>query len=69
LSIDRAGAVRAVELRNSGAEGRVTEIVANAMHDWRFEPAILRGKPVSSEILVALHFHNQVSDGAGIPPQ
>jgi hypothetical protein len=63
LSIDRAGSVRAVELRNSGAEGRVTEIAANAMHDWRFEPATLRGKPVSSEILVALHFHNPFSDG------
>jgi hypothetical protein len=64
LTIDKAGLVRAVELRSPGVEDRLAEISANAMHDWRFEPATLRGKPVSSEILVALHFHNPASDGA-----
>ena len=64
LSIDRTGLVRAVELRSPGVEDRLAEIAANAVHDWRFEPATLRGKPVSSEILVALHFHNPVADSA-----
>jgi protein TonB len=60
LSIDKAGLVRAVELRSFGVEDRLAEIAASAVHDWRFEPATLRGKPVSSEILVALHFHNPI---------
>jgi hypothetical protein len=58
VSIDKTGLVRAVELRSPGVDDRLSEIAANALHDWRFEPATLRGKPVSSEVLVALHFHN-----------
>jgi len=64
LTIAPDGLVRRVELLSPGAEPHLADIAADAMGRWRFDPATLRGKPVSSEVVATLHYRNAVPENA-----
>jgi Gram-negative bacterial TonB protein C-terminal len=55
LNIDSFGHVRDVELM-SEADERLVNIAVEAVRQWRFEPARLHDRPVSSDLIVTLHF-------------
>ncbi|HLJ49422.1 MAG TPA: energy transducer TonB [Bryobacteraceae bacterium] len=63
VKVDKQGRVRSIETLTRG-DGRLIDIAADAVREWRFEPARLRGRPVSSEIYTNLRFHNGVRDVA-----
>jgi TonB family protein len=55
LNVDSYGHVRDVELV-SDADERLVNLAVDAVRQWQFEPARLHDRPVSSEIVVSLHF-------------
>lgn len=61
LNVDSYGRVRDVELM-SEADERLVNIAVEAVRQWRFEPAKLHDRPVSSDLVVTLHFRIPASD-------
>lgn len=62
LKIDSGGRVKDIDALSPRADGRLVDLAADAMSRWRFEPARLRDKPISSEMYVVLRFRNPPSD-------
>jgi len=61
LNVDSYGRVRDVELM-SEADERLVNIAVDAVRQWRFEPARLHDRPVSSDLVVTLHFRIPASE-------
>jgi len=58
LNVDSDGSVTRIQVLTPGAESHIADAAVDAAERWRFEPATLHGRPVSSEILATLKFHN-----------
>lgn len=54
LRIDQAGRVSDMEILSASRLPQLTELAVDTAERWRFEPARLNGRPVSSDII--LHF-------------
>ncbi len=61
VKIDKTGRVRSIESVSSG-DDRLTDIAADAVREWKFEPARLHGRPVMGEVYTNLRFHAPVRD-------
>lgn len=64
LSVDREGRVKEVSLMSPGSDDRLVDISAEAVRQWRFEPARFHDKPVKCEVLTTLQFRNPMPDGS-----
>ena len=58
VSLDPSGRVREIDLLSPGADERLAKVAADAVRQWRFEPARIRGKAVPSELIATLNFHH-----------
>lgn len=58
VTVDSSGDVTEIDLANSSADSRLVDAASRALQRWRFEPALLRDRPVSSDVIVTVHFHN-----------
>ena len=58
VTVDSSGAVTEIDLANSSADSRLVDAASRAVQRWHFEPARLRGRAVSSDVIVTVHFHN-----------
>jgi hypothetical protein len=63
LNIDRDGYVNGIELLTPESDGRLVGISASALKQWRFQPATLRNRRVSSDLLVSIRFRSAPPDG------
>lgn len=62
VSIDRVGAVYDIRLV-SVSDPRLADLASAAVSQWHFEPAQFKDRPIASDLLVTMHFHNP-GDGA-----
>jgi protein TonB len=66
VSVDEKGIVREIDMASAGGDERLARIAADALRQWRFEPARLRDKPVACDLLATLSFRNP---GSGLVAQ
>jgi hypothetical protein len=57
LKVDNTGRVTSVELLSRGTPADFVRLAGDAAYDWQFEPARLKDKPVSSEVIAHFRFH------------
>jgi hypothetical protein len=55
--------VNGIELLTPESDGRLVGISASALKQWRFQPATLRNRRVSSDLLVSIRFRSAPPDG------
>jgi protein TonB len=58
LSVDANGTVREIDLVSGGGDERLAKIAAEALRQWRFEPARFRDRAVPCDLLATLNFRN-----------
>ena len=58
VSLDADGRVREIDLLSRGADDRLVSLAAEALRQWRFEPARVRDRAVPCELLATLNFRN-----------
>ena len=63
VSLDADGTVKEVNLLSSGGDERLAKIAADALRQWRFEPARVHDKPVSCDLLATLNIRNPGTGG------
>jgi hypothetical protein len=56
LKVDNTGRVTSVELLSRGTPPDFVRLAGDAAYDWRFEPAHIRDKAVSSEVIAHFRF-------------
>jgi len=63
VSLDANGTVREIDLVSPGGDERLAKIGADALRQWRWEPARLRDKPIPCDLLATLNFRNPPAGG------
>ena len=56
LKVDNTGRVSSVELLSRGSDRALVQLAGDAAYGWQFQPAQLKDRPVSSEVIVHFHF-------------
>jgi protein TonB len=56
LLVDRDGTVKTVEVLNAEPEGMFEEATLNAVNQWRFQPAKVKGNPVACWVKTSINF-------------
>lgn len=55
ISLDANGIVREIDLLSPGDDDRLAKLAADALRQWRFEPARMHDKPVACDLLATLN--------------
>jgi len=56
LKVDNTGRVSSVELLSHGSDRALVQLAGDAAYEWQFQPAQLKDRPVSSEVIAHFHF-------------
>jgi outer membrane biosynthesis protein TonB len=56
LKVDNTGRVSAVELLSRGSDRALVQLAGDAAYGWQFQPALLKDRPVSSEVIAHFRF-------------
>ncbi len=56
LKVDNTGRVSSVELVSKGSDRALVQLAGDAAYEWQFQPAQMKDRPVSSEVIAHFRF-------------
>jgi TonB family protein len=56
LKVDNTGRVSSVELISHGGDRALVQLAGDAAYEWQFQPAQMKDRPVSSEVIAHFRF-------------
>jgi outer membrane biosynthesis protein TonB len=56
LKVDSTGRVSSVELVSHGSDRALVRLAGDAAYEWQFQPALMKDRPVSSEVIAHFRF-------------
>jgi outer membrane biosynthesis protein TonB len=56
LKVDNTGRVSSVELISHGSDRALVQVAGDAAYEWQFQPAQMKDRPVSSEVIAHFRF-------------